>query len=131
MDHILGNALHTVDFQRNLIRGLRNLRGEVFDLAGNNREAFTVLTCAGGLKSTRDCSKLLPSGMGCGFTPTGMATCGPVGTACQFDDGETCENGTIGYCSMTGPATLDCKALGYTGCKKTELGERTVASCTK
>jgi hypothetical protein len=94
-------------------------------------EGPTLTTCAGGLTSHRDCSALLPSGMGCGFTATGLATCGPVGSACQLDDNETCEDGTLGFCGLGGPATLDCKALGYRGCKKTPVGERTVASCTR
>jgi hypothetical protein len=107
-------------------------QGEPCDIGPDQQacNGAVLTTCAGGLESERDCSTLLPSGMGCGFTATGMATCGPVGGACQFDADETCENGTVGYCGITGPATLDCKSLGYTGCTKTTLGARTVASCT-
>lgn len=47
-DDIAGHALHIGDFQRNFVRGLSDLRGEVFDLAGDDGKTFAGFTGAGG-----------------------------------------------------------------------------------
>lgn len=96
----------------------------------------TVLeTCAGGYVARRDCAKLLPAGQGCLELEDGPAAgtygCGPINPPCHETDDETCNasTGEIGFCALTAKKTLDCKALGYAGCKTTTVEGRVTAAC--
>lgn len=98
----------------------------------------TVLeTCAGGKLSRRDCATVAPAGQGCVTLAdgpdriVGALGCGPVNPTCKETDNETCDSATsvIGFCALTGPKTVDCKALGYAGCKTTTVEGRVTASC--
>jgi len=35
----------------------------------------------------------------------------------------------IGFCGLTGPKQIDCKALGYAGSKTTTVAGRVTAAC--
>lgn len=104
----------------------------------NGRCDGTVLeTCSMGKLARRDCSKVSPAGQGC-VTLTdvpdriqGALGCGPVNPACKTTDNETCDiaTGVIGYCGLTEAKTVDCKALGYAGCKTTTVEGRVTAGC--
>jgi hypothetical protein len=98
----------------------------------------TVLeTCAGGKLARRDCATVLPAGQGCVVLEDGPERihgargCGPVNPTCHETDNETCDvaTGVIGFCGLVGPKALDCKALGYAGCKTTTVDGRVTASC--
>lgn len=98
----------------------------------------TVLeTCAGGKLARRDCATVTPAGQGCVTLAegpdriVGALGCGPVNPTCHPTDNETCDSTTsvIGFCALTGPKTVDCKALGYAGCKTTPVDGRVTASC--
>lgn len=94
-------------------------------------------TCVGGKLARRDCATVLPAGQGCVTLAegpdriVGALGCGPVAPTCRAADNETCDSATsvIGFCALTGPKTVDCKALGYAGCKTTTVGARVTASC--
>ena len=98
----------------------------------------TVLeTCTMGKLARRDCATVQPAGQGCVVLADGpdyiqgMYGCGPVNPTCHETDNETCNasTGVIGFCALTGPKTLDCKALGYAGCKTTTADGRVTAAC--
>jgi hypothetical protein len=36
----------------------------------------------------------------------------------------------LGYCDLGEPATVDCRAAGYSGCATQPAGARTIAYCT-
>ncbi|UQA56881.1 hypothetical protein [Polyangium aurulentum] len=95
----------------------------------------TVLeTCTGGYISRRDCAALDPGGMSCGTIQSGpfagTLDCGPLDSPCTPEESEACEDGTISFCALTKPEKLDCRALGFSGCKTAQQGERVVAYCT-
>lgn len=98
----------------------------------------TVLeTCSEGKLARRDCASVLPAGQGCVVLSEGPEKiqgaygCGPVNPTCHMTDNETCNpsTGIIGFCGLTGPKKLDCKALGYAGCKTTTVDGRVTAAC--
>ena len=98
----------------------------------------TVLeTCNAGKLARRDCANALPAGQGCVVltdVPEKIKDaygCGPVNPTCHPTDNETCNpsTGVIGFCGLTGPKSLDCKALGYAGCKTTTVDGRVTAAC--
>ncbi|WP_146650928.1 hypothetical protein [Labilithrix luteola] len=99
----------------------------------------TVLeTCTMGKLARRDCAAQSPSGQGCVTALTdgpdriqGSLACGAVNPPCHETDNETCDvaTGTIGFCALTEAKTLDCKSLGYTGCKTTTVNGRVTAAC--
>ena len=96
----------------------------------------TVLeTCAGGYIARRDCAKILPAGQGCTVLEdgpmTGTHSCGPINPTCHASDNETCNptTGVIGFCALTETKTVDCKAIGYAGCKTTTVNGRVTAAC--
>jgi hypothetical protein len=91
-------------------------------------------TCAGGKLSRRDCAAAEPAGQDCGFHQSGpfagAAACGLVATPCDLADDEACDGDTLKYCDLGQPASVDCRAAGYTGCATQALGDRTIAYCT-
>jgi hypothetical protein len=96
----------------------------------------TVLeTCAGGFVARRDCATVLPAGQGCTVLEDGPMAgaygCGPVNPSCHETDDETCNTatGVIGFCGLTSAKSVDCKALGYAGCKTTTVDGRVTAAC--
>ena len=90
-----------------------------------------------GKLARRDCATVEPAGQGCVVLADGpdfikgAYGCGPVNPTCHATDNETCNasTGVIGFCALTGPKTLDCKALGYAGCKTTTVDGRVTAAC--
>ncbi len=98
----------------------------------------TVLeTCARGKLARRDCAAVLPEGQSCVVLEDvpdgiqGVYGCGPVNPTCKTTDNESCNpsTGVIGFCGLTGPKKIDCKELGYAGCKTTTVDGRVTAAC--
>jgi hypothetical protein len=92
-----------------------------------------LTTCAGGRLAQRDCAAVQPAGQSCGFVQAGAfagaAACGLVEPACDLGGAETCADGVIGFCDWDAPASLDCRAHGFTGCAGGELAGRAIAWC--
>lgn len=109
--------------------------GEACGFFSQRCDGDVLETCAGGKLARRECAALTPAGQGCGFVQAGQfagaAACGPLAGACDLADDERCEAGVIGYCDMGTPASLDCAAVGYSGCAASTLGDRSVAYCTQ
>lgn len=108
--------------------------GEACDWFSQRCDGDALETCAGGQLARRDCAAAEPAGQGCGFIQSGQnagaASCGLVGGACDLADAETCTGGVLGFCDLGAPATVDCRAHGYTGCATATLGARAIAYCT-
>lgn len=109
-------------------------KGEACDKFQQRCDGTVLETCTGGWMSRRDCAALEPGGMSCGIIQNGPLAgaydCGPIDSPCTPDADESCDDGTIGFCALTAPSSLDCKALGYGGCATEKQGERVVAYCT-
>jgi hypothetical protein len=105
--------------------------------AGQRCDGTVLETCAGGKLARRDCATVFPAGQGCVVLEDGpdrihgARGCGPVNPTCHTTDNETCNvaTGVIGFCGLVGPKTVDCKALGYAGCKTTTVDGRVTAAC--
>lgn len=91
-------------------------------------EGTSLVGCRAGKKSSFDCASL---GGVCvsGIAPDNVAKC-MFGDECKESEPETCADGKASYCLGGKKATLDCKAMGFSGCATSTRGDRTVAKCT-
>ena len=85
----------------------------------------SVVECRNGLESREDCASY---GMICGEIAYDSGTYhGCRFVECSRSYKETCEDGSITYCDPDGVKTIDCKALGFTGCTV----DNNEAACTE
>lgn len=95
----------------------------------------TLITCAGGALSERDCSALDPADQGCGFVTEGPfgggAACGIVASDCDPSADESCAAGVISFCAQGKQQTIVCAENGYSDCANADQVGRTIAFCTQ
>jgi len=107
--------------------------GAACDTFQQRCDGAVLETCTGGYIARRDCAALDPGGMSCGTIQSGPLAgaldCGPLDSPCTPEADEACDDGTISFCALTKPEELDCRALGFSGCKTAQQGERVVAYC--
>ena len=56
--------------------------------------------------------------------------CDGGGEPCDTEGAVQCDGDTLHYCDLGQPATVDCRAAGYSGCATQSLGDRTIALCS-
>jgi len=73
-------------------------------------DGHRLIRCLGGREAATDCGRFQQT---CLATAEGAPYCGFLG--CTTIN-ETCTGTAVGFCGPVGPTTVDCAALGLTGC---------------
>jgi hypothetical protein len=92
-------------------------------------DGSTLVSCRGGKESRYDC-KMFDASLSCGLSYNDMLGC-VMGTECQLESPETCEDGKVGFCIAGKKFEVDCKALGLSGCTTAAKDQSVVARCVQ
>lgn len=109
-------------------------QGAPCDFFSQECSGDTLITCAGGQLSHRDCGEQEPAGQSCGFVTDGPfaggAACGVVESECDPGGDESCADGVVSFCAQGRAQVVACSEHGFSSCDEVFSSGRTVAYCT-